>query len=85
MKSSPINSPIKCTPLLRKGPSLISTPTYINWYRLRRDFDSFVNKLRYRVLKQAETSSINVNHTTKMSNSLVPQFENTPIEAKLQM
>ena len=26
--------------LLRKGPSFITTPTDINWYNLRRDFDS---------------------------------------------
>ena len=26
--------------LLRKGPSFIPTPTDINWYNLRRDFDS---------------------------------------------
>ena len=57
--------------LLRKGPSFIPTPTAIKWYNLKCDFDSFVNKLRYRVSKPAETSSINVNHTTNMSNSLV--------------
>ena len=68
--------------LLRKGPSFIPTPTDIKWYNLRRDFDSFVNKLRYRVSKPAETSSINVNHTTNVSNLLVRQLGNSPIEAK---
>ena len=70
--------------LLRKGPSRtdIPAPTGINWYNLRRDFDSFVNKLRYRVSKPAETSSINVNHTTNVSNLLVRQLGNSPIEAK---
>ena len=68
--------------LLRKGPSFIPTPTDIKWYNLRRDFDSFVNKLRYRVSKPAETSSINVNHTSNISNSLVRQLGNPPIEAK---
>ena len=70
--------------LLRKGPSRtdIPAPTGINWYNLRRDFDSFVNKLRYRVSKPAETSSINVNHTSNISNSLVRQLGNPPIEAK---
>ena len=55
--------------LLRKGPSRtdIPAPTGINWYNLRRDFDSFVNKLRYRVLKPRQI----INHTTNMSNSLV--------------
>ena len=68
--------------MLRKGPSFIPTPTDIKWYNLRRDFDSFVNKLRYRVSKPAETSSINVNHTTNVSNLLVRQLRNPPIEAK---
>ena len=68
--------------LLRKGSSFIPTPTDINWSNLRRNFDSFVNKLRYRVSKPAETSSINVNHTTNISNSLVRQLGNPPIEAK---
>ena len=68
--------------LLKKGPSFIPTPTDINWHNLRRDFDSFVNKLRYRVSKPAETSSINVNHTTNVSNLLVRQLGNPPIEAK---
>ena len=54
--------------MLRKGPSFIPTTTDINWYNLRRDFDSIVNKLRYRVSKSAETGSINVNHMTNISN-----------------
>ena len=33
-------------------------------------------------LKPAETSSINVNHATNISNSLVCQLRNLPIEAK---
>ena len=68
--------------LLREGPSFIPIPTDINWYNLRRDFDSFVNKRRYRVSKPAETSSINVSHATNISNSLVRQLGNPPIEAK---
>ena len=68
--------------LLREGPSFIPTPTDINWYNLRRDFDNFVNKLRCQVSKPAETSSINVNHTTNISNSLVRQLGNSPIQAK---
>ena len=68
--------------LLRKGLSFISTPTDIDWYSLGRDFDSFANKLRYRVLKPAETNSINVNHTKNISNSLVRQLGNLPIGTK---
>ena len=68
--------------LLRKGRSFIPTPTDINWYSLRRDFDGFVNKLGYQISKPAETNSINVNHTTNISNSLVRQLGNPPIKAK---
>ena len=68
--------------LLRKHPSFIPTSTDINWYSLGRDFDSFANKLRYRVSKPAETNSTNVNHTKNISNSLVGQLGNPPIETK---
>ena len=68
--------------LLRKGPSFIQTPTDINWYSLRHDFHSFFNKLRYQVSKPAGTSSINVNHMTNISNSLVRHLGNHPIEPK---
>ena len=65
--------------MLTKGPSFIATPTDVNWYSLRHNFDSFVNKRRYRVSKPAETSSININHTTNISNSLVRQLGNLSI------
>ena len=35
--------------LLRKGPSFAPTPSDINWYEVRGDFDRFDNQLRYRV------------------------------------
>ena len=31
--------------LLKKEPSLAPTPSDINWYEVRRDFDKFVNQL----------------------------------------
>ena len=68
--------------LLRNSPSSIPTPIDINWYSLRRDFDIFVKKIRYRVSKPTETSSINVNNTTNISNSLVRRLGNPPIETK---
>ena len=61
---------------LWKNPSFIPTPTDINWYSLRHDFDGFINKLRYLLSKPADTSSINVNHTTNISSSLVRQLGN---------
>ena len=35
--------------LFRKEPSFVPTPSDINWYEVRRDFDRFDNQLRYRV------------------------------------
>ena len=32
--------------LLSKGPLYVPSPNDINWYKLKKDFDSFVNKLR---------------------------------------
>ena len=32
--------------LLSKGPSYVPSPKDIDWYKLKQDFDSFVNKLR---------------------------------------
>ena len=43
--------------LLRKGPSFVPTPSDINWYEVRRDFDKFVNQLRYRVTHSTEITS----------------------------
>ena len=43
--------------LLRKGPSFVPTPSDINWYEVRRDFDKFVNQLRHRVTHSTEITS----------------------------
>ena len=37
--------------LLKKGPSFVTTLTDINWCILRKDLNSFVNKLHYHTLK----------------------------------
>ena len=68
--------------LLRKGPSFIPTPTDINWCSLRRNFDIFVGKIRYRVSKPEETSSVNENHTTNILHSSLLQLSNLPTETK---
>ena len=36
-----------CKYLLSKGPSFVLTHYDINWYNLRKNFDNFVNKLRF--------------------------------------
>ena len=33
--------------LLKKGPSFVPTPTDINWYKVRKDFTKFANKIRH--------------------------------------
>ena len=43
--------------LSRKGPSFVPTPSDINWYEVRRDFDKFINQLRYRVTHTTEITS----------------------------
>ena len=43
--------------LLKKGPSFVPTPSDINSYEVRRDFDKFVNQLRYRVTHFTEITS----------------------------
>ena len=43
--------------LLRKGPSFVPTPSDINWYKVRRDFDKLVKQLRYRVTHSTEITS----------------------------
>ena len=43
--------------LLRKGSSFVPTPSDINWYEVRRDFDKFVNQLGYRVTHSLEITS----------------------------
>ena len=37
---------------MQKRPSFIPNPTYINWFKLKLDFDNFVNKFRYMATKQ---------------------------------
>ena len=43
--------------LLQKGPSFVPTPSDINWYEVRKDFDKFVSQLRYRVTHSLEITS----------------------------
>ena len=50
--------------VLAKGPTFVSTPTSVNWLDLRKDFDTFVNQLRYgfkeqRTQHQEQGSSAN--------------------------
>ena len=40
--------------LLRKGPSFVPIPSDVNWYDVRRDFNKFINQLRYRKTHSTE-------------------------------
>ena len=61
--------------LLRKGPSFIPNPTDINWFNLKRDFDNFVNKLRYMATKQDDENQKN---TDPLSDSSTSGLGNPP-------
>ena len=43
--------------LLRKQPSFVPSPSDINWYEVRRDFDKLVNQFRYRVKNSTKITS----------------------------
>ena len=47
--------------LLMKGPSFVPTPSDVNWYEMRKDFDKFVNQIRF---KAKNTLEANSNDTT---------------------
>ena len=55
--------------LLQKGPSFIPNPTDINWFNLKRDFDNFVNKLRYMATKQNDEHQKNADPLFDSSTS----------------
>ena len=40
-----------------KGPSFGPTPSDVNWYEMRKDFDKFVNQLRFRGKNTLEANS----------------------------
>ena len=43
--------------LLMKGPSFVPTPSDVNWYETRKDFDKFVNQLRFKAKNILEANS----------------------------
>ena len=43
--------------LSRNGSLFVGTPSDINWYEVRRDFDKLVKQLRYRVTHSTEITS----------------------------
>ena len=43
--------------LLMKGPSFVPAPSDVNWYEMRKDFDKFVNQLRFKAKNILEANS----------------------------
>ena len=51
-----------------KGPSFVPTPSDVNWYEMRKDFDKFVNQLR---LKARDIIEPNANTTNDVTTVVV--------------
>ena len=64
---------------MRKGPSFILNPTDINWFNLKRDFDNFVNKLRYMATKANDENQKN---TDPQLDSSISSLGNLPPSQK---
>ena len=43
--------------LFKKGPPFVPTPSDVKWLTLRKDFDKFVNQLRYQLKHTNQQSS----------------------------
>ena len=54
---------------MRKGPSFIPHPTDMNLLNVKRDFDNFVNKLRYMATKQNDENKKNADPQLDSSTS----------------
>ena len=54
---------------MRKDPSFIPNPTDTDWFNLKRDFDNFVNKLRYMATKQDDENQKNADPLSDSSTS----------------
>ena len=69
--------------LLQKDLSFISTPIDINWFKLKHDFDNFVNKLRYKATKQVDENKKNADRQLDSSTSGLGN--RTPIQKQPQI
>ena len=47
-----------------KGPSFVPTPADVNWYEMRKDFDKFVNQLRFKARNIIEPNANTTNGVT---------------------
>ena len=58
-----------------KSSSFIPNPTDINWFNLKRDFDNFVNKLRY---METKPNDENLKNADPQSDSSISGLGNPP-------
>ena len=47
-----------------KGPSFVPTPSDVNWYEMRKDFDKFVNQLHFKARDIIEPNANTTNDVT---------------------
>ena len=66
-----------------KGPSFVPTPSDVNWYEMRKDFDKFVNQLRFKARNIIEpnanttndvTTNTGINAPKKSESSIAPLY-----------
>ena len=56
-----------------KGPSFVPTPSDFNWYEMRRDFDKFVNQLRFKARNIIEPNANTTNDVTTNTGINAPR------------
>lgn len=63
--------------ILRKGPSFVPSPTDVDWCSLRKDFDSFVNKLRYQVKNNYDNNNNQIQPTPMDSHPPITKSQSS--------
>ena len=56
-----------------KGPSFVPTPSDVNWYEMRTDFDKFVNQLRFKARNILEPNANTTNDATTNTGINAPK------------
>ena len=68
--------------LFMKGPSFVPTPSDVNWYEMRKDFDKFANQLRFKAKNTLEANSNNTtndNINIGLNTPKKPESETAPL------
>ena len=59
--------------LLMKGLSFVPTPSDVNWHEMRKDFDRFVNQLRFKARNIIEPNANTTNEVTTNTGTNAPK------------